>query len=269
MNLIDQTFEELQRKQQTAFIPFITAGDPDVSTTLDLMRQLQQSGANLIELGVPYSDPLADGPVIQQASIRALSNHITIVDVIGLAKQAREAGIEIPLILFTYYNPLLQAGLENSFSLMAASGIDGIIVPDLPVEESDRVRFYCEHHNIHYIPLVAPTSQERIRPIVDGASGFVYCVSSLGVTGQRKNFYGDIEEFLVKVRESTHLPIIIGFGISDNNQYKRFTKLADGIVVGSAIVHTIEENLGLLKQPATYSQGMDNVRDFITRLLEV
>lgn len=267
MNLIDQTFAGLKKEQQTAFIPFITAGDPDVSTTLDLMLQLQRSGANLIELGVPYSDPLADGPVIQQASIRALNNNVTILDVIGLANQAKEAGIGIPLILFTYYNPLLQAGLENLFPLMSKSGIEGIIVPDLPVEESDKVRFHCEQHNIHYIPLVAPTSQERIGPIVERASGFVYCVSSLGVTGQRKNFYGDIEEFLLKVRDNTHLPIIVGFGISDNNQYRRFSELSDGIVVGSAIVHTVEENLGLLKQPTTYSQGINNISEFIAHLL--
>lgn len=267
MNSIDKTFEQLKMKEKAAFIPFITIGDPDIHTSLDILRELQDMGASMVELGVPFSDPLADGPVIQRATLRALMNDISIVDVINFAKTARESDIHIPFILFTYFNPLIQLGLEEAFSMMEECGINGIIVPDLPAEENNEVLFYCAQKNIHYIPLVAPTSGNRVESIVNQASGFVYCVSSLGVTGERKNFYSDIEGFLSSVRQSTFLPIVVGFGISDSDQFKKLSKLCNGVVVGSAIVHSIEKNLPLLQKSETYSSGIKNIGEFVSNLV--
>ncbi|EFM12263.1 tryptophan synthase, alpha subunit [Paenibacillus curdlanolyticus YK9] len=267
MNAIDQTMKQLRTSKRAAFIPYLTVGDPSLTATLDLLLELQNAGADMIELGVPYSDPLADGPVIQEASMRALRNQVSVIDVIGLAKLARQAGVHIPLILFTYYNPILKAGLGQVFKLMHESSIDGVIVPDLPIEESSRVRAHCSEFSIHYIPLVAPTSRERVKMIADKASGFIYCVSSLGVTGQRQQFHQDIEAFLREVRKATSLPIVVGFGISSPEQYRTFAKLADGVVVGSAIVQQVGANLALLENPESYSRGIHHIKAFISTLI--
>ncbi|MWC30552.1 tryptophan synthase subunit alpha [Paenibacillus sp. MMS18-CY102] len=267
MNAIDETMNRLRATNKAAFIPYLTVGDPNMTTSLDLLNEFQNAGADMIELGVPYSDPLADGPVIQEASMRALRNQVNVIDVIGLAKLARQAGVHIPLILFTYYNPILKAGLEQVFKLMHNSGIDGIIVPDLPIEESGKVRSCCTEYSIHYIPLVAPTSRERVKMIADKAAGFIYCVSSLGVTGQRQQFHQDIEAFLDEVRNASSLPIVVGFGIATPEQYKMFAKLADGVVVGSDIVYQVGQNLSLLESPASYSRGIGHIKTFISTLI--
>lgn len=267
MNKIEKTFVELKKKKQTAFIPFVTVGDPDLHTTLDILNELQKAGANLIELGVPYSDPLADGPVIQRATERALKNKITILDVMMLAKRAREANIDIPFILFTYYNPLLQLGFDYLFKIMKESGINGLIIPDLPVEESEHVRFFCRKYEIAFIPLVAPTSKERIGMIVQHAAGFIYCVSSLGVTGQRNSFYDGMEQFIASVKKETSLPIVVGFGISNRDHVKQFSNLCDGVIVGSAIVQKIEENLDLFKNVETHSYGVERIAQFVSSLV--
>lgn len=268
MNRMDQRFHKLKKTNKTAFIPFITVGDPDLTTTLAILYKLQSAGADMIELGVPYSDPLADGPVIQKASERALRNGITILDVIHLAKQARTSGIHIPLILFTYYNPLLQAGFDTAFSLMKENEINGVIIPDLPVEESGIVCSFCTKYQIHYIPLVAPTSKDRIHRIVNQATGFVYCVSSLGVTGQRTEFYDGIETFITSVKEITSLPVAVGFGISKPDQFKQLSLICDGVVVGSAIVQQIEENLDLLQDINTRPQGLEKISEFVADLIK-
>ncbi|MFF2887582.1 tryptophan synthase subunit alpha [Paenibacillus sp. NPDC057967] len=266
MNLIDQSFAKLKAEGRTALIPFLTVGDPDLPTTLAIIKELEQSGADMIELGVPYSDPLADGPVIQRASERALRSQITILDCIDLAAQARAEGVKIPLILFTYYNPVLQFGLEPFFELVKSKGISGLIIPDLPIEEDEEVRALSEAHQIHLIPLVAPTSNDRVARISRKARGFVYCVSSLGVTGVRSDFHTGIDDFLATVRASTDLPIGIGFGISSREQVERFERQCDAVIVGSAIVRKIEEALPLLEKEETRAQGLAEVGKFVSSL---
>ncbi len=269
MNRIDQKFAELREKKQSGFIPFISVGDPDLRTSVDIVKTLEEAGADMVELGVPYSDPLADGPVIQRSSLRALQGgRISILDCIQVAKQARSEGCELPFILFTYFNPVLQTGLERIFPLLQESDISGLIIPDLPMEEDEEVRAMAAQYGIHLIPLVAPTSKERVQRIVSRASGFVYCVSSLGVTGTRTEFHTGIDEFLSTVKASTDLPVAIGFGISNNEQFKRFSGVCDGIVVGSALVRQIEEALPQLTDPNAKSEGLLQIRNFVKALIE-
>ncbi|WP_166239392.1 tryptophan synthase subunit alpha [Paenibacillus turpanensis] len=262
-NRIDQAFERLRAENGTALIPFLTVGDPDVDTTVEILQELQKAGADMIELGVPYSDPLADGPVIQRASLRALQHRIHVVDCIGVASKARQAGVSLPFILFTYYNPLLQVGLERVFDLLVENDISGLIIPDLPIEEDAPVRELAQRHNIHLIPLVAPTSNTRISKIASQAAGFVYCVSSLGVTGVRSQFYEGIQEFIASVKAATHLPVGIGFGISSREQAQQMSEIGDGVIVGSAIVRQIEEVLPLLENPQTKQEGLRQIYEFV------
>lgn len=266
MNLIDAAFARLKDEGKTALIPFITVGDPNLDSTLAIIKQLEQSGADMIELGVPYSDPLADGPVIQRASERALrGTTVTLLNCIEMADRARQEGVRIPLILFTYFNPVLQFGLEV-FALIQTKGISGLIIPDLPIEEDEEVRTMAEAANVHLIPLVAPTSKDRVTRISQKARGFVYCVSSLGVTGVRTDFHSDIDSFLATVREATDLPIGIGFGISSRDQVKRFEGVCDAVIVGSAIVRQIEEAQLLLENADTREQGLNQIGQFVAGL---
>lgn len=265
-NRIDATFASLKEQGKTALIPFLTMGDPDLATSIDIIEAMEQAGADMIELGVPYSDPLADGPVIQRASERALVHHVTIETVMQTASEARARGIQLPFILFTYYNPVLQFGLERFFAEVAANEISGLIIPDLPLEEDGEVRDMAEKANVHLIPLIAPTSNDRVKRISARARGFVYCVSSLGVTGERADFHQGIDTFLATVREATTTPIAVGFGISNREQIDRFSKQADGVIVGSAIVRTIEDALPLLKNADTKAAGLANIRNFVASL---
>lgn len=266
MNRIDLTFQKLKEQGKTALMPFVTIGDPDLETSLAIIQQVTEAGADLIELGVPYSDPLADGPVIQRASERALQHNVRITDVMMVAKQARARGNETPFILFSYYNPVLQLGLERFMQLLLEHDIDGMIIPDLPLEEDEQVRSLAEAHGLHFVPLVAPTSEARIHKIVARASGFVYCVSSLGVTGERASFADTVEQFLQTVREASRVPICVGFGISNREQVERFSKLCDGVIVGSAIVRQIEAALPLLQKEETRQQGLLQIGQFVAQL---
>jgi tryptophan synthase alpha chain len=220
----------------------------------------------MIELGVPYSDPLADGPVIQRAAERALRNRLTIVDCIKVGKKAREAGSRLPFILFSYYNPILQLGLETFFALLKENDISGVIIPDLPVEENEPVKILAERSNICLIPLVAPTSADRIAKIVAQASGFVYCVSSLGVTGERSSFYSGVDDFIRTVKNATALPVAIGFGISRREHVRHFSALCDGVIVGSAIVRKIEEVQPLLLSRENRAEGLRQIEAFVREL---
>ncbi|WP_424766057.1 tryptophan synthase subunit alpha [Paenibacillus sp. sgz302251] len=266
MNLIDKVFADLKAQGRTALIPFVTMGDPDLLTSVEIIKTLEQAGADMIELGVPYSDPLADGPVIQRASERALTNHITLKDCIHVAEQAREAGVKLPFILFTYYNPVFQFGLNAFFELVKSKGISGLIIPDLPMEEDEEVRQLAEAADVHLIPLVAPTSKDRVVRISRKAKGFVYCVSSLGVTGVRADFHTGIDDFLATVREATDLPIAVGFGISSREQVKRFENQCDGVIVGSAIVRTIEDAIPFLRDDSKREAGLKQIGDFVAQL---
>ena len=266
MNRIDATFERLRREGKSALIPFLTIGDPDLAASAELIAACARAGADMIELGVPYSDPLADGPVIQRASERALLGRVTLEDVVRTAAEARGLGADIPYILFSYYNPVLQYGLDRFFDLLREHGISGLIVPDLPLEEDGELRARAEAADIHLIPLVAPTSHERIARITARARGFVYCVSSLGVTGMRSEFHATIDEFLAAVRNASPVPICVGFGISNREQVLRFEGKTDGVIVGSAIVRKIEEALPLLQDPRTRAEGVKQVEQFIRSL---
>jgi len=266
VNRIDEKFQQLRASGGKALIPFITIGDPDLDTSLVLLRALEEAGADIVELGVPYSDPLADGPVIQRASSRSLQHGVTIEHCIRMAGRARAEGISLPFILFTYYNPVLQYGLERFFAALAENDISGIIIPDLPLEEDQPVRELAEARNIHLIPLVAPTSRDRIRRISAKASGFVYCVSSLGVTGVRSEFYSGIGEFLATVRSSTDLPLAVGFGISSREQVLQLADQCDGVVVGSAIVRQIEDVLPQLADADARPGAIRQIREFVAQL---
>lgn len=266
MNRIDGVFNSLRVRNQTALIPFLTVGDPDLETTLDIIDELEAAGADMIELGVPYSDPLADGPVIQRASERALRSKVTIRSCMEIAVQARERGSRLPFILFTYYNPVLQMGLDLFFEQVVSHDVSGLIIPDLPIEEATEIRQRAQKAGVHLIPLVAPTSQERIASIVRDATGFVYCVSSLGVTGERTDFYAGLEEFLNTVKTYSNVPIAIGFGISTREQVARFSSICDGVVVGSAIVRQIESNIPLLEKLETREEGLLQIRRFVAQL---
>jgi len=266
MNRIDERFAELKERQETAMIPFLTIGDPSLEASIELILEMERSGADLIELGVPYSDPLADGPVIQRSSERALKRRISLYDVLEVARKARERGSKLPFILFTYYNPVLQIGLDRAFKLLQDNEISGIIIPDLPLEEDAETRELAEASGIHLIPLVAPTSNDRVRRIAANAKGFVYCVSSLGVTGVRSEFFSGIDDFLKTVREAASVPIVVGFGISTREQVERFAELCDGVVVGSAIVRTIEEALPHLEADAAHPEGLAQIGGFVSRL---
>ncbi|WP_438432363.1 tryptophan synthase subunit alpha [Gorillibacterium sp. sgz500922] len=267
-NRIDRAFAAAKNEGRTALIPFLSVGDPDLDTSVDIILELEKAGADLVELGVPYSDPLADGPVIQRSSLRALDAGTSLADCIRTARLCRERGSELPFILFSYFNPVLQFGLERFFAELAAHDISGLILPDLPVEESGPVRALAQAAGVHLIPLVAPTSRERIARIAAEASGFLYAVSSLGVTGTRSEFASGIEEFLAAVKQASELPVAVGFGISSADQVKRFSRICDGVVVGSAIVRKIEEALPLLTEPATKAEGLLQIHEFVRQLKE-
>ncbi|MEF2964344.1 tryptophan synthase subunit alpha [Paenibacillus sp. M1] len=266
MNLLEAKFTKLKAEGQTALIPFITVGDPDPETTVDIIVELERAGADILELGVPYSDPLADGPVIQRASERALVRRITIETCIATAVKARERGVTMPFVLFTYYNPVLQTGLERFFRMLQEAGISGLIIPDLPFEEAEEVLLLADRANVQLVPLVAPTSNNRIEKILSRARGFIYCVSSLGVTGERSSFHRQVDEFILSVKARTDLPVAVGFGISSTEQVERFAQICDGVVVGSAIVRKIEESLPLLTNEAAKEQGLLQIRDFVAQL---
>ncbi|MBO2945012.1 tryptophan synthase subunit alpha [Paenibacillus sp. F411] len=266
MNRMDEAFKKIRAAGETALIPFITVGDPNPAVTLDIISEIEAAGADIVELGVPYSDPLADGPVIQRASERALRSFVTIRTCMETALQARQAGSKLPFVLFTYYNPVLQMGLDTFIQEVVTHDISGFIIPDLPIEESEKIRSKAKAAGVHLIPLVAPTSHERIENIVRDASGFVYCVSSLGVTGERTDFYSGIEPFLNTVKQLTDIPVAIGFGISSREQVARFSEICDGVVVGSAIVRQIEAAIPLLEKAETKAQGLQQIREFVSQL---
>ena len=222
------------------FIPFITAGDPDSESTVELAIALQEAGASALEIGIPYSDPVADGPVIQKASSRALKNGMNIVKAIKLVPKMREKGLNIPVILFTYYNPVLQLDQESFFALLQENTVDGLLIPDIPFEESKEIRQKCREKSISFISLVAPTSSSRIKMIAENAEGFIYCVSSLGVTGVRKDFDQSITSFLDEVIRYSKVPVVVGFSVSSREQVEKLGTLCDGVVVGSALVREIE-----------------------------
>lgn len=238
MNRIDQKFNELKQNNEKALIPYICSGDPSVEATEQLVYALEDAGASIIELGVPYSDPLADGPVIQAAALRSFAGGFRLANVFDIAKRVRKNS-QIPLVIMVYYSSIIGFGKEKFIDLCVESDIDGLIIPDLPYEEYDEIKPLIDETDIYMIPLVALTSGDRIPMLVKEAKGFIYCVSSLGVTGVRNEFDSRIDSFVKRVKECTDTPACIGFGISSKADTERFNKICDGCIVGSAIVRKI------------------------------
>jgi len=258
MSRIDSTFRKLKRKGGKALIPYIMAGDPDINTTEELILEIERSGGDIIELGVPFTDPLADGPTIQKASYRALQNKVRLRDVLSLVKGVREK-TGIPLVLMTYYNPVFKYGNEAFVRDAITSGVDGVIIPDLPVEEARDFIMSSKRDGLDTIFLLAPTSTpERIRMVARASSGFIYYVSITGITGAKIQEIDSIKRHIERIREVTEKPIAVGFGISTAEEARRISEWADGIIVGSAIVRIIEENHG---DPSLVSRVGEFVKD--------
>ncbi len=258
-NRIDLKFDQLRKEGQKALITFITAGDPSLERTHELVLRLEKSGADIIELGVPFSDPLADGPVIQAASERALKNGTTLTRVLDLVKTLRQT-TQVPIALLSYYNPIYKYGLTRFVKDAVDVGVDGVIIPDLPPEEADELKHKAESKNLAIIFLLAPTSTpERIRLISQASTGFIYYVSLTGITGIRKNLETTLEESIRQIRLITNKPIAVGFGISTREHVQTITKIADAAIVGSAIVNLIEQHE---KDPGL----VEIIGDFVARL---
>jgi len=244
MNRIDKKFKELKSRKKKAFLAFIMAGDPSLSITRKLIFELERQGTDIIELGVPFSDPLADGPTIQRSSERALKNRINLNSVFKLVKSVRSK-TNIPIVFLMYYNLINHYGLRKFVQRAMAEGVDGVIVPDLPPEESNELRRVAKKNNFAVIHLLAPTSStRRIKMVADASSGFIYYVSLTGTTGAREDLPKEISSSLRKIKRLTKKPISVGFGISRPEQVRSISKLADGIIVGSAIIKVIERNIG-------------------------
>jgi tryptophan synthase alpha chain len=224
-----------------AFIGFVTGGDPSIEKSEEFILEMIRAGADLIEIGIPFSDPIAEGPVIQRANIRALSAGATLKKLFALVTRLRQQ-TPVPLVFLTYLNPVFHYGYEKFFAKCQETGVDGIIIPDLPFEEQGEVRGIAAAHGVDLISLIAPTSQQRIKSIAEISTGFLYIVSSLGVTGLRGKIETDLPAIINTVRPVSKIPVAVGFGINTPAQAAEIAKIADGVIVGSAIVKIIEEH---------------------------
>ena len=238
MNRIDVRLNQVRQEGKKAFIPFITAGDPDLAATKKLVLAMAELGADVIELGIPFSDPMAEGPIIQAANERALRSDIDTDAIMDMVAELRRE-TQVPLVYLLYYNSILSYGREAFFRRCAECSADGVIIPDLPYEERDEVEEYADRHGIYRISLVAPTSRERLEKIASSAKGFLYCVSSLGVTGVRDHFETNFQEFFGEIRRYCRVPMCVGFGISTPEQAAEVKAYCDGVIVGSAIVERV------------------------------
>ena len=259
MTSIAQRFETLRGHARCALIPFITAGDPDLETTAEALRRLDRSGADLIELGVPYSDPLADGPVIQAAATRALQKGTRLDHVLEVVRSVSPT-IQAPIILFTYYNPILNRGIETYLQHIAAAGVRGLVVPDLPLEEAETLLKPASEFGIEVTLLIAPTSpKERILAIAERSQGFIYLVSTTGVTGVRTQVQARVKDLLLDLRNVTDKPIGVGFGISQPEHARQVMEWgADAAIVGSAFVKRLADG--------TPAQGLQAIETFCQSL---
>ncbi len=265
MNRIEKVFKKLEKRGETALIPFITAGDPSIEVTKGLVLEMAKRGADIIELGLAFSDPLADGPTIQAASFRALEAGMNTEKYFSLVASIRKES-DIPLVLMGYYNPVLRYGLEAFARDAAEAGIDGTIIPDLPLEEAGPWIKACNTYSLSNILLVAPnTPQERIKKIVRASKGFIYYVSVLGITGARTSLPPQVAEGLEKVKSFTRKPVAVGFGISRPDQVKALSSSSDGIIVGSAIVRLVEKEFSGKDDPGG-PKSYQRIGDFVESL---
>ncbi len=247
MNRIDMVFKRLKKEGKKAFIPYIAAGDPDLETTEGLVHVLSASGADIIELGIPFSDPLADGPTIQASIKRSLDNGFRVKDAFTLVRNVRKKS-DVPVVFMTYYNIIFSYGIEPFVRDSVKSGADGVIVPDLPMEESEELMRAAALSGFCVIMLTAPTTgAERFSKISSRSKGFIYYVSVTGVTGARKTMAPELRSEIAAKKKLATKPLCVGFGVSDASQAREISRLADGVIVGSAIIRIIEKNLGRKK----------------------
>lgn len=248
-----------------AFIPFVTAGDPDLETTKEVIFAMEEAGASLIEIGIPFSDPVAEGPIIQAANERALAAGTTTDRLFDMIKEIREK-VAVPLVFMTYLNPIFTYGTGKFMRKCQEVGIQGVIVPDLPYEEKEEIERDCEQYGIVNISLIAPTSKERIAMIAKEAKGFLYCVSSLGVTGVRNQIPSSVKEMVEEVHRNTDIPCAIGFGIATREQAKEMGEAGDGVIVGSAIVRMVgcEQRAAARKVKAYVEELVESLREVET-----
>ena len=259
MNRIEKCFEQLKKENKKALITFITSGDPDIETTEKAALEMFDNGADIIELGVPFSDPVAEGVTIQKASLRALQGGVNLDKIFECVKNIRKK-CDKPLLLMMYINTIFVYGTERFFAACNENGVDGVIVPDMPYEERDEILETAEKFDVINVNLVAPTSHDRIKEIASNSKGFLYCVSSTGVTGVRSSFTTDFDKFFGTIKQYASCPCAVGFGISGSEQAKKMSSYCDGVIVGSAIVRLFEE------------KGKDAVKDageFVKSLHEV
>jgi tryptophan synthase alpha chain len=240
-NRIDQKFEELRMSGKKALILFIQAGDPSLAVTRQTLRYCEEAGVDCVEIGIPFSDPLADGPVIQAASYRALRRKTRWKQIVDMVKKERRAGLKIPVVFMTSFNPLHAHGLKQSAAQMRASGVDGVIVPDLPLGESAEESRFLKKAGIHQIYMATPTTQaSRMRRIAKASGGFLYYVSLVGLTGTVKRGTFEFKSSVLALRKSTKTPVCVGFGVSEPKQAKKIAQFADGVIVGSALVEHLK-----------------------------
>ncbi|MEP6776607.1 MAG: tryptophan synthase subunit alpha [Chloroflexota bacterium] len=261
MSRIDTTFRRLRKSGEIALIPYLTVGYPTLEITRQLLPVIGRQGADLIELGIPFSDPLADGATVQRAYHAALENGVTVADCLSVAADARRSN-EIPLLFMSYYNPIHAYGLKRFAADCAQAGIDGLIIPDLPPEEAAPIKAECESPGIDLIFLLAPTStDDRIKMVAELASGFIYCVSLTGVTGARHDLGEAAGSLVARVRQHTELPLVVGFGIGTPEQVAQVARIADGAVVGSALInllesHPADEPMEIMMEAADYIRAL-------------
>jgi len=257
MSRISQRFEQLEARNKTALVPFVTAGDPNPEVTVPLMHAMVAAGGSIIELGVPFSDPMADGPVIQRANERALKHNISLRDVIGMVSRFREQDSDTPVVLMGYLNPIEAMGYEQFAALAGEAGVDGVITVDIPPEEADDYLTALRAHGIDSIFLLAPTSDEqRIKRICDAAAGFVYYVSVKGTTGGARLAIGEVASKVFDIRKTTKLPVGVGFGIKDPESAQAVAQVADAVIVGSVLVNQIE---ALAEQPDAIAPALSSL----------
>jgi tryptophan synthase alpha chain len=259
MGRIERKFRSLREINEKALVVYVTAGDPDLETTGEIIHALDGAGVDILEIGVPFSDPTADGPVIQAAAQRALKGGATLAGILDMIARVRKTS-DIPIVLFGYYNPVFIFGNAEFASRAKEAGVDGILIVDLPPEESGELRRYTDREGIDFISLIAPTTgDERIAGIVKKASGFLYYISVTGVTGTAKPEIGSIKQDIRRIRKASSLPVAVGFGISTPDQAREIASLADGVVVGSAVVRLIEERSGksdLIETLSSFAHGI-------------
>ncbi|GJN10088.1 hypothetical protein PR202_ga28151 [Eleusine coracana subsp. coracana] len=257
---ISGTFADLKEQGKVALVPFITAGDPDLATTAKALKILDACGSDVIELGVPYSDPLADGPVIQASATRALAKGTTFEDVISMVKEVVPQ-LSCPLALFTYYNPILKRGIPNFMTIVKEAGVQGLVVPDVPLEETDILRSEASKNNLELVLLTTPTTpKERMEKIAEASEGFIYLVSTVGVTGARTNVSTKVQSLLEEIKQATEKPVAVGFGVSTPEHVKQIAEWgADGVIVGSAMVR-------LLGEAASPEEGLKKLEELAKNL---